>query len=169
MILMQSLQGFTGWVQHCIWSQCDNFLVVVSDTLLYIYHRDKDRSGDFTCMAKFRPHDYPVSDVFWVKTDMWVDPEEVEENFSNKKCEYSFVSCSYDGTIAVWRMQDVMNGKYADVTDKNEENRPRNAAGWDSNVMSYGVQAVECADMWGRCAYRDACMHSCALLADLYK
>jgi WD40 repeat protein len=149
MMLMQSLKGFKGWIQHCIWSQCDNFLVVVSDALVYVFHRNQ-HSGDFEPLSKYKPHDFPVSDVFWIKSDVWVDPEEIEKNFTeNKTCEYSFVTSAYDGTICIWQMQDIIDGKYV-VIDKNKIKNTKNENAWDSTVMSYGNIAVECPDIWGK-------------------
>ena len=153
MRLMQSIGGFKGWIHHCIWSQCDNFLVIVSDIFLYVYYKS-NRSGDFLPLTNFKPHDFPVADVFWTKSSEWADPEEVQEEFtSNRKCSYTFVSCSYDGTICLWHMQDIIDGKYV-VVDKNAtETSKDKKVKWDADVMSYGYVSANCPNTWGKCTF----------------
>lgn len=149
MSLVQSLSGFKGWIQHCVWTQCDGFLIVVSDAFLYVYK--STTSGEFIQLTHFKPHNYPVSDVFSLKNDIWVDPVQIErEYFEEKSCHYTIVTCSYDGTISVWKMQDIMDGRYSAIVDKNKVNVPKNNEGWDSSIMAYGFKTATCTNSWGK-------------------
>lgn len=152
MQLTQSITGFQGWIQHCIWSPCDNFLVVVSDALLYVYHCDR-RTRKFEVIAHFKPHDSAVSDVCFVKREVLENPIEVEASYTHdKQCSYSFHTCAYDGTIGLWHMQDIMNGQYLNKGQQGEGNveLSMEAPKWDANVMSYPKEAVECLALWGK-------------------
>ena len=123
--------------------------MVVSEALLYVYHRNK-QNGNFEKFASFKPHDSAVSGVCFVKSDVWLDPEEVETNFSaHKTCGYSFQTCAYDGTIGKWYMQDIIDGKFQSKENSNITKEPGK---WDSTIMSYHTAAVKCLHLWGECS-----------------
>jgi len=149
MVLLQSISGFKGWIQHCVWSQCDKFLVVVSDAFLYLFHRNPN-TRNFERLTQFRPHDYPVSGVCWRKTSDWVDPAVVESEYlKHNKSPYTVITCSYDGTIRVWKVQDIIDGKYSELVDKNDRDKPLDKGRWDASVMAYGYESAKCSSVWG--------------------
>lgn len=153
MVLLQSISGFKGWIQHCIWSQCDQFLVVASDAYFYIYHKNQ-KSKLFERVTHFKPHNYPVSDLCWLKRDVHVNPVAIEKAFiEENQCPYTIVSCSYDGTICVWSMQDIVDGKYSELVDKNKGNVELEKGHWDASIMAYGVECAKCDKLWGMNTY----------------